>query len=137
MNLRETLQAARVAARRLALLSGPERSALLGDFAAALAEPAAKQAIFAANAADMALAHAEEQAGRLSAALVKRLSLDEKKLATTVDGIGQLAAMPELVGQTLSHRILDHGLILKRTRAPLGVLGVVFEARPDALVQIT
>jgi glutamate-5-semialdehyde dehydrogenase len=137
MNLRETLQAARVAARRLALLSGPERSALLGDFAAALSEPAAKQAIFAANAADMALAREEEKAGRLGAALVKRLSLDEKKLATTVDGIGQLAAMPELVGRTLTNRILDHGLILKRQSAPLGVLGVVFEARPDALVQIT
>jgi glutamate-5-semialdehyde dehydrogenase len=137
MNLRETLQAARVAARRLALLSGPERSALLGDFAAALCEPAAKQAIFAANAADMALAREEEKAGRLSSALVKRLSLDDKKLATTVDGIAQLAAMPELVGRTLTNRILDHGLILKRQSAPLGVLGVVFEARPDALVQIT
>ena len=137
MNLRETLQAARVAARRLALLSGPERSALLSDLAAALSEPGAKQTIFAANAADMALAREEEKAGRLGAALVKRLSLDEKKLATTVDGIGQLARMPELVGRTLSHRILDHGLILKRVSTPLGVLGVVFEARPDALVQIT
>ncbi len=137
MNLRENLQAARVAARRLALLSGPERSALLSDFAAALSDPSAKQAIFAANAVDMAVAREEEKAGRLPGALLKRLSLDEKKLATTVDGIEQLAAMPELVGRTLSHRILDHGLILKRTSAPLGVLGVVFEARPDALVQIT
>jgi len=137
MNLRETLQAARVAARRLALLSGPERSALLDDLAAALSEHAAKQAVFAASAADMALAREEEKAGRLGAALVKRLSLDEKKLATTVDGIRQLARMPELVGRTLSHRILDHGLILQRVSTPLGVLGVVFEARPDALVQIT
>jgi glutamate-5-semialdehyde dehydrogenase len=137
MNLRETLQAARVAARRLALLSGPERSALLSDLAAALSEPAAKQAIFAANNADMALAREEEKAGRLGAALVKRLSLDEKKLATTVDGLRQLASMPELVGRTLTHRILDHGLILKRVSTPLGLLGVVFEARPDALVQIT
>jgi glutamate-5-semialdehyde dehydrogenase len=85
----------------------------------------------------MAFAREEEKAGRLGSALVKRLSLDEKKLATTVDGILQLAAMPELVGRTLTHRILDHGLILKRQSSPLGVLGVVFEARPDALVQIT
>jgi glutamate-5-semialdehyde dehydrogenase len=137
MNLRETLQAARVAARRLALLSGPERSALLSDLAAALSEPAAKQAIFAANNADMALAREEEKAGRLGAALVKRLLLDEKKLATTVDGLRQLASMPELVGRTLTHRILDHSLILRRVSTPLGLLGVVFEARPDALVQIT
>jgi glutamate-5-semialdehyde dehydrogenase len=137
MNLRESLQAARAAARRLAVLSGPERSALLSDFAAALSAPAAKQAVLAANAKDMALAREEEKAGRLGSALVKRLSLDEKKIATTVDGITQLARMPELVGRTLTHRILDHGLILKRVTSPLGVLGVVFEARPDALVQIT
>jgi glutamate-5-semialdehyde dehydrogenase len=137
MNLREALQAARGAARRLASLSGPERSTLLSDFASALGEPAAKAAVLAANAKDMALAREEEKAGRLGSALVKRLALDDKKLATTVDGILQLGRMPELVGRTLTHRVLDHGLILKRTSTPLGLLGVVFEARPDALVQIT
>jgi glutamate-5-semialdehyde dehydrogenase len=118
-------------------LTGPERSALLSDFAAALAAPATQQAVLEANASDMAAAREEEKAGRLGSALVKRLSLDAKKLATTVDGILQLARMPELVGRILTHRVLDHGLILKRVSAPLGVLGVVFEARPDALVQIT
>jgi glutamate-5-semialdehyde dehydrogenase len=137
MELRETLLAARVAARRLAALTGPERSALLADLAAALGEPATRQAVLDANAADLAAARVEEQAGRLGSALVKRLSLDAKKLATTVDGIVQLARMPELVGRTLTHRVLDHGLILRRVSTPLGVLGVVFEARPDALVQIT
>ena len=137
MDLRESLQAARAAARRLATLSGPERSALLLDFAAALSDPDVQATVLAANAKDMAAARVEEQAGRLGSALVKRLALDAKKLATTVDGITQLARMPELVGRTLTHRVLDHGLILKRVTAPLGVLGVVFEARPDALVQIT
>jgi glutamate-5-semialdehyde dehydrogenase len=121
----------------LALLSGPERSALLSDLAAVLSRPEVAQTVLAANAKDMASAREEEQAGRLGSALVKRLSLDEKKLATTVDGILQLARMPELIGRTLTHRILDHGLILKRVTTPLGLLGVVFEARPDALVQIT
>ena len=121
----------------MALLSGPERSALLSDFAAALSKPEVVQTVLAANAKDMTFAREEEKAGRLGSALVKRLSLDDKKLATTVDGILQLARMPELVGRTLTHRILDHGLILKRVSSPLGVLGVVFEARPDALVQIT
>jgi glutamate-5-semialdehyde dehydrogenase len=137
MDLRESLESARAAARRLALLSGPERSALLSDLAAALSRPDVVGSVLAANAKDMAFAREEERAGRLGSALVKRLSLDEKKLATTVDGILQLARMPELVGRTLTHRILDHGLILKRVSTPLGVLGVVFEARPDALVQIT
>ena len=137
MDLRASLQAARAAARRLATLSGPERSALLLDFAAALSQPAARETVLGANAKDMAAAREEERAGRLGSALVKRLALDAKKLATTVDGVTQLARMPELVGRTLTHRVLDHGLILKRVTSPLGVLGVVFEARPDALVQIT
>ncbi len=137
MNLRESLQAARVAARRLATLSGPERGALLRDFATALSDPAAQASVLEANAKDMAAAREEERAGRLGSALVKRLALDARKLATTVDGLNQLAQAPELVGRTLTHRVLDHGLILKRVTVPLGVLGVVFEARPDALVQIT
>ena len=109
----------------------------MSDFAAALGEPATQKAVLDANAKDMAVAREEEKAGRLGSALVKRLSLDGNKLATTIDGILQLARMPELVGRTLTHRVLDHGLILQRVSAPLGVLGVVFEARPDALVQIT
>jgi glutamate-5-semialdehyde dehydrogenase len=136
MDLRETLKAARTAARTLAALAGPERSALLEDFAAALSEPQTVRTVLAANATDLASAAEEERAGHLGPALIKRLSLDEKKLATTALGIVQLARMPELVGRTLTHRILDHGLILQRVSAPLGLLGVVFEARPDALVQI-
>lgn len=137
MDLRESLIAARAAARRLATLTGPERSRLLSDFGAALGRPDARQTILAANAEDMARAKADEAAGKLNSALVKRLSLDDKKLDTTIDGIEQLAQMPELVGRALTHRVLDHNLILKRVSCPLGVLGVVFEARPDALVQIT
>jgi len=130
MDLRESLIAARAAARRLAELTGPERSRLLADFAAALARPEARQAVLAANARDMASAREEEAAGRLGSSLVKRLLLDDKKLDTTIDGIRQLADMPELVGRTLTHRALDHGLILKRVSCPLGVLGVVFRGAP-------
>jgi len=137
MDLRESLIAARAAARRLAALTGPERSRLLVDFAEALAKPETRKTVLEANAQDMVRAREEEAAGRLGSALVKRLLLDDKKLDTTIDGIRQLAAMPELVGRALTHRALDHGLILKRVSCPLGVLGVVFEARPDALVQIT
>jgi glutamate-5-semialdehyde dehydrogenase len=137
MDLRESLIAARAAARRLAALTGPERSSLLVDFAETLAKPETRKAVLEANAQDMARAREEEAAGRLGSALVKRLLLDDKKIDTTIDGIRQLAAMPELVGRALTHRALDHGLILKRVSCPLGVLGVVFEARPDALVQIT
>jgi glutamate-5-semialdehyde dehydrogenase len=137
MDLRETIVATRAAARRLAALSGDERGRLLSDLAAALERPAIRQAVMAANAEDMGRATADVAAGRLAAPLVKRLGLDDRKLESVADGLRQLAAMPELVGRVTTHRELDQGLILKRVTCPLGVLGVVFEARPEALVQIT
>src|SRR5262249_4364688 len=125
------------AARRLGGLSGEARSRLLEDFARALERPATRAALLAANAEDMARAREEEAAGRLEPALIKRLALDDKKLDGVVEGLHQLARMPELVGQVTVHRELDQDLVLRRVSCPLGVLGVVFEARPDAVVQIT
>jgi glutamate-5-semialdehyde dehydrogenase len=137
MDLRDTIAAARAAARRLAALSGAERSGLLDDLAAALEAPATRQTVLAANAEDLAAAKADVSAGRLAPALVKRLGLDAAKLDSVVDGLRQLARTPELVGRVTTHRELDDGLVLRRVTCPLGVLGVVFEARPDALAQIT
>jgi glutamate-5-semialdehyde dehydrogenase len=136
-DLRETVIAARAAGRKLAGLSGESRRRLLEELAAALARPDIQATVLAANAKDMAIARADEAAGTLASALVKRLGLDGKKLASVIDGLRQLAAMPELVGRRLTHRELDQDLDLERVTCPLGVLGVVFEARPDALVQIT
>ena len=137
MDLREIIVATRAAAKRLAALTGDERGRLLSDLAAALERPAIRQAVLAANAEDMGRATADVAAGRMPEPLMKRLNLDERKLDSAVEGLRQLAAMPELVGRVTTHRELDEGLILKRVTCPLGVLGVVFEARPEALVQIT
>jgi glutamate-5-semialdehyde dehydrogenase len=135
--LRSQVTASRRAARALAALSAAARADLLRGFAAALAEPEARAAVLAANAADLGQANAEAARGTLEPALVKRLGLDDKKLASVIDGLQQLAAMPELIGARSTHRELDEGLVLDRISCPLGVLGVVFEARPEALVQIT
>ena len=67
---------------------------------------------------------------------MKRLGLDAGKLDGVCDGLEQLAAMPDLVGRATLRRELDDGLVLERVSAPLGLLGVIFESRPDALVQI-
>jgi glutamate-5-semialdehyde dehydrogenase len=135
--LRTEVVAARDAALALAALPAPARAALLEDLAAALESPAARARVLEANAEDMKRARDEEARGVLGSALVKRLALDEGKLASCADGLRQLARMPDLVGRRLTHRQLDEGLVLERVSCPLGVLGVVFEARPDALVQIT
>jgi glutamate-5-semialdehyde dehydrogenase len=136
--LRDLVIAARAAARKLAAAEGGAlRSGVLEGLAAALERPEVRQRLLAANAEDMARAREDEAAGRLASALVKRLGLDDKKLAGVIDGLRQLAGMPDPVGQRLTHRELDRGLVLQRVTCPLGVLGVVFEARPDAMVQIT
>jgi glutamate-5-semialdehyde dehydrogenase len=135
--LRSQVSASRRAGHALATLSATARAGLLRDLAAALGKPDVRAAVLAANAADLAAANAEAERGTLAPHLVKRLGLDEKKLASISDGLEQLAAMPELVGQRTVHRALDEGLVLERVSCPLGVMGVVFEARPEALLQIT
>src|SRR5688572_1034224 len=136
-SLRDTIAAAKVAGLQLATQAPHLRQALLNALATAFSSPQAQSEIIAANQQDLEDARAAEAQGALAPALVKRLGIDARKIATLVDGLRQLAQAPEVVGQQLTHRMLDDGLVLKRISCPLGVLGVVFEARPDALVQIT
>lgn len=88
--------------------------------------------IFEANRADL------DRAGRdaVAAPLVKRLKYDEKKLDATRAGIDALVDLPDPVGRVLERRELDEDLILSRVSTPIGVVGMIFESRPDALVQI-
>lgn len=90
------------------------------------------KSIFEANSIDMANA----KKNGVSEAVKKRLKFDEKKLSDVCDGIDSLVGLEDPVGKTILKRQLDRGLILSRVSVPIGVLGVIFEARPDALVQI-
>jgi glutamate-5-semialdehyde dehydrogenase len=130
--IRQAALAARAAGGKLARLPAEGRSALLRDLAAALRDEQARAAVLAANADDVARAKAEG----IEPALAKRLGIDGKKIDGLIDGLLQLAAMPDLVGRATLRRELDDGLVLERVSCPLGLLGVVFESRPDALIQI-
>lgn len=132
----QRVQAARAAGRALAALDGAGRSALLSACAQALQSPAGRERVLTANEEDLRLAQAEAAAGALAPALVQRLRLDAAKLAGLADGLRQLATQADLVGRVTLRRELDAGLLLERVSCPLGVLAVVFESRPDALVQI-
>ena len=122
--------AVRRAAMALGQLSDGERRAALLAMADALEADSA--AIVAANAADLEAAATEG----LAPALVARLKLDATKLAGAIEGVRQVAALPDPVGVRQLHRELDQGLVLERLSVPLGVVGVIFEARPDAVMQI-
>ena len=88
--------------------------------------------IIAENKKD--LINAETQ--KLAGALLKRLSINESKIEQMALGLESLAALPDPLGRQSLHRVLDEGLTLKRVSVPIGLIGVIFESRPDALVQI-
>jgi len=129
-DLTDLAQHTRVAARSLAALPTADRNRAIASIAQAL-ETAAPQ-ILAANAADCEAAIA---AG-LAKPLYGRLKLDATKLAGVIAGVRDVERLPDPVGTVQIHRELDQGLVMTRITCPLGVLGVIFESRPDALVQI-
>ena len=120
----------RRAATALGQTDDGQRQQALEAMAAALERNA--ESIVAANQQDLEQAVAEG----LAPALVARLKLDAGKLAGAIDGVRQVAALPDPLGVRQLHRELDEGLVLERVSVPLGVLGVIFEARPDAVIQI-
>ena len=85
-----------------------------------------------ANLEDYAVA----EANHLSSPLLHRLVFDEKKLSQTVDGLKSLATLPDPLGKTTYAEEITEGLSLYRVVCPIGVIGVIFESRPDALIQI-
>jgi glutamate-5-semialdehyde dehydrogenase len=114
----------------LAQCSDDQRRQALLAMAAALDEQ--RSEILAANQADMEAAATEA----LAPALVARLKLNDHKLTGAIEGVRQVAALADPLGLRQLHRALDDGLVLERITVPLGVLGVIFEARPDAVMQI-
>ncbi len=123
--------AAKKASHRLASTEGSLRNSGLKAIENELKARAAS--IFEANARDLDAA----KANNLAAPLQKRLKFDEQKLSDVCAGIRALRDMPDPVGRVISARELDEGLELYQVACPIGVIGVIFESRPDALVQIS
>ncbi|XP_027913507.1 delta-1-pyrroline-5-carboxylate synthase-like [Vigna unguiculata] len=130
VNAREMAVAARDCSRRLQAMSSEERKQILLKIADAL--EAHQEDIRVENEADVAAAQEE---GR-EKSLVARLVLKKEKLATLANNIRIIANMEDPIGRVLKRTELAEGLILEKTSSPLGVLLIVFESRPDALVQI-
>jgi glutamate-5-semialdehyde dehydrogenase len=116
---------ARVAARVLALASDATKAAALKAAAAALRQEC--QAIIAANALDM---DAGAKAG-LSPAMLDRLKLDEGRLSAVADAIDQVAVLDDPVGDVIDTRTQPNGLVMRRVRIPIGVLGIISARRPN------
>ena len=119
---------AKEASRVLATLEGATRNAALEAMATALENRAPE--ILEANARDM-------EAGResgLTSALLERLRLDEERLAAIAADVRTIAGLPDPVGETIDGHRLENGLDVRRVRVPLGVVAVVYEARPNVTI---
>ena len=118
-------RAAVAAAERLALAdSGAKNQALTAAAAAIRAQAAA---ILAANADDMFDAHEAD----ISDALLDRLSLDATRVEAIARGLEQVAALPDPIGVTIAEWTRPNGLRISRVRVPLGVIGIIYESRPN------
>ncbi|XP_020252470.1 delta-1-pyrroline-5-carboxylate synthase-like isoform X2 [Asparagus officinalis] len=127
---REMAVAARECSRRLQSMSSEDRRTILLEIANAL--EANEKLIKIENEADVAVA---QEAG-YETSLISRLTLKPGKISSLANSIRTLANMEDPIGQILMRTELADGLILEKTSCPLGVLLIVFESRPDALVQI-
>ncbi len=131
MKIEDMAKWARRASRVLAAADTASKNAALAAVAKALQTHADE--IIAANARDLA----EGSKGGLAMPLMKRLAFDAAKLGDSVAGIESLISLPDPSGVTLSAVEMDKGFELYRVSCPIGVIGVIFESRPDALVQIS
>jgi len=128
VSVQQTCAAAQRASRVLAGLPGTRKDEALGNVADALARRAAE--ILAENAEDLRLA----RESRLPAALIDRLLLDEDRLRDVAASVRALTALRDPVGQLVDGWRLENGVELRKVRVPLGVVAVIYEARPNVTV---
>ena len=121
-------QAARAASRETARADADTKNLALTTIAAAILRD--REALLAANQADLEAA----RAAGMEAAMLDRLALSEKNIATMAEGLRQIAALPDPVGEISELKYRPSGIQVGRMRVPLGVIGIIYEARPNVTV---
>lgn len=131
MDFKEQIKQVKLAAPKMANITKQNRNQALQSVSTALLHN--QDAIFAANQEDRKQARLDG----VPEPILNRLKFDDKKLKDVLEGIQDLIKLSDPLFQTVFQRELDQGLLLKKVTCPIGVIGVIFEARPDALVQIS
>ncbi|HEX9822915.1 MAG TPA: glutamate-5-semialdehyde dehydrogenase [Actinomycetota bacterium] len=126
--LTDLLDAAREAARRLSAIPPETKSEALRAMAAALEAHAAE--IIPENERDLARA----REGGATEAVLDRLALDEERIRAMAEAVRDIAELPDPVGDVLEERTAPNGLRIRKVRVPLGVIGVIYEGRPNVTV---
>lgn len=131
----ELAKKAKIASKKIAVLSSEIKNKALLNIAQAL--DCAQDEVFEANRKDLEVADSLVDAGKMSKAVYNRLKLDKNKMRDMIQGIIDVYNLDDPIGKTLLKRSLDTGLILTKLSCPIGVLGIIFEARPDVISQIS
>ncbi|KAJ2239971.1 glutamate-5-semialdehyde dehydrogenase, partial [Coemansia sp. RSA 475] len=137
MTAEQVARSAREASNMLQTVGSAQKSAVLRRIKQVLSER--RDQIIAANQADKDAAQKEVEAGRLSASLFKRLDIEGtggEKFSTLLQGVDDVDRITDPIGQVTLARQLDDGLDLFRVVCPVGVCLVIFEARPEVVVNI-
>lgn len=135
MDFENIAKLAKDASLKVATLSTEIKNSALNAVADALETNAEK--IYEANRADLKEAEKLVENGEITKSTFNRLKLDENKMRDMIQGVRDIAKLPEPVNKTLLKRELDSGLVLEKITCPIGVLGIIFEARPDVISQIS
>ena len=130
MTIKEQAAQIKLDSTKMSATTLKERNQALAAIVKALLDN--KDAILQANLQDLEVAQKEN----VAAPLIKRLKFDEHKLEDVTKGIQDLISLPDPLSKVQLKRELDSDLLMVRETCPIGVIGVIFEARPDALVQI-
>ena len=124
----ESAAAAKAAGMAVAQLTTEQKNAALLAMADALEDRCAE--VLTANAADME----RERANGMSPDMLDRLMLNEKRVADMALGLRQVAELPDPVGEVMSEWTRPNGLLIRKVRVPMGVIGIIYEARPNVTV---
>ena len=135
VNFSEIAKNAKAASKKVAVLSSDVKNKALLNIAENIKNN--QQKIFEANKEDLENAKNLVEEGKITQSIFNRLKLDENKMRDMIQGINDIAKLDDPIGKTLLKRELDEGLVLTKTSCPIGVLGIIFEARPDVITQVS
>ena len=135
MDFLEIAKNAKTASINAQKLSNDIKNNALRKIAATLNDK--KNEVFEANSKDMEEAKVLLDSGEISQAMYNRLKLDDNKMRDMIQGLLDISKLPDPVNKKIFERELDNGLVLTKVSCPIGVLGIIFEARPDVISQIS
>ena len=134
-NFSKIASEAKIASKKIAVISSEIKNKALLNIAQGIANN--KDRIFEANKQDLEAAKSLVESGEISQSTFNRLKLDDNKMRDMIQGIKDIVSLEDPIGKILLKRELDEGLVLTKTSCPIGVLGIIFEARPDVITQVS